>query len=390
MTLLEEKELVLIENGLSFDCEAKRWSASYPWIRDPEFLPNNKYVACATLKSTEKRLSKNPLHAKLYQGQIHDMLDRKAARRVNEEELKAYKGPKFYISHHDVLKPESNSTAMRIVFNSSAKVKGVSLNDFLAKGPSLLNNILGVLLRFRQDRFAFICDISKMFHSISTPIREQMTHLFLWRDFNTEIKPETYAITAVNMGDRPASAIAQSALRKTAEEAKDTYPEASKIILENSYMDDIPGSVSSEEEGNKVMNDIAFILDERGFKIKEWQVTGQSNVKERTEIQHAVQKLLDKDEAEQLGKVLGMEWDTVDDTIKYSAKRVNMIHRETTKRECLSTIYSLYDPLGLLTPLILKAKILRGKCGQRKWTGMKNCPAVCKMSGTRSRKYFRL
>ena len=51
----------------------------------------------------------NPLHAKLYQGQIHDMLDRKAARGVNEEELKAYKGPKVYISHHDVLKPESNT-----------------------------------------------------------------------------------------------------------------------------------------------------------------------------------------------------------------------------------------------------------------------------------------
>ena len=98
------------------------------------------------------------------------------------------------------------------------------------------------------------------------------------------------------------------------------------------------------------MNDTAFILDERLFKIKEWQVTGQSNVKERREIQHAVQKLLDKDEAEQLGKVLGMEWDTVDDTIKYSAKHVNIIHRETTKRECLSTLYSLYDPLGLLTP----------------------------------------
>ena len=108
---------------------------------------------------------------------------------------------------------------MGIVFNSSAKVNGVSLNYYFAKGPSLLNNILGVLLRFRKERYAFICDISKMFHSISIPIVDQMTHLFLWRDFNTDIKPKTYAITAVNMGDQPASAIAQTALRKTAEEA---------------------------------------------------------------------------------------------------------------------------------------------------------------------------
>ena len=133
--------------------------------------------------STEKRLAKNPLYSETYRGQIQDMLKRGVARRVSDKELQEYEGTKFYISHHDVMNPRSVSTPMRVVFNSSARFKGgMSLNDCLAKGPCLLNELLGILMRFRQEQFAFIGDISKMFHSIEIPVHDQMTHLFLWRD----------------------------------------------------------------------------------------------------------------------------------------------------------------------------------------------------------------
>ena len=115
----------------------------------------------------------------------------------------------------------------------------------------MLNQLLGVLLRFRQERCAFMGDIRKMFHSIDIPIADQMTHLFLWRDINVRDDPDTYCITAVNMGDKPAAAIAQTALRMTAECAIDMYQEAAKIVLENSYMDDIPASTTSEESVNE-------------------------------------------------------------------------------------------------------------------------------------------
>ena len=84
--------------------------ASYPWIKNREELPNNRCVALATLKSTERRLGKNDGYAKLYSRQIQDMIDRKAARKVNEEELAEFKGAKYYISHHAIMKPDSNTT----------------------------------------------------------------------------------------------------------------------------------------------------------------------------------------------------------------------------------------------------------------------------------------
>ena len=86
----------------------------------------------ATLRSTEKRLSKNPDLAELYSTQIDDMVSRGAARKVPDQELAEYEGPKFYLSHFEVLNPSSKSTKCRIVFNSSAKFKGHALNEYLA------------------------------------------------------------------------------------------------------------------------------------------------------------------------------------------------------------------------------------------------------------------
>ena len=155
MTIVEEKEYEMIRSGLSFNQATGKWLANYPWIVDPNCLPDNMHFAYATLMSTEKRLAKNPLYAETYQDQIGDMLKREVARRISDHELQEYTGAKFYISHHDVMSPRSVSTPMRVVFNSSARIKGgISLNDCLAKGPCLLNELLGILMRFRQDRFA--------------------------------------------------------------------------------------------------------------------------------------------------------------------------------------------------------------------------------------------
>ena len=172
------------------------------------------------------------------------------------------------------MKPDSNTTPCRIVFNSSARFQGFARNDYLAKGPSLLNQLLGILLRFRVGRIAFIGDISKMFHAIDIPIEDQITHLFLWRGFNTHKQPDTYAITVVNMGDRPSTAIAQIALRKTAEEVAKEFSEASKIIVKNSYMDDIPASVNTMENAQRIMKEIEMILKKKCFQIKGWTCSG--------------------------------------------------------------------------------------------------------------------
>ena len=126
--------------------------------------------------------------------------------------MASHNGPVHYISHHEVLKPESKSTPVRIIFNSSANYKGHVLNDYWAKGPDMINSLLGILLR--ENETAVVGDIRKMYHSISITLKDQHCHRFLRRDMPAEEDPKTYCMKAVDMGDRPSATIDTVALKK--------------------------------------------------------------------------------------------------------------------------------------------------------------------------------
>ena len=357
MSLKEESEYNMIERNLRFDIEKGRWFVNYPWIRDPAELKNNRKVAMAILQSTERRLMRQSDQMILYGQQVDDMLNRKVAREVTEEELSNYRGPQFYLAHHAVLKPESKTTPCRIVFNSSAKFMGLSLNDCLAKGPSLLNTLLGILVRFRENRIAFIGDISKMYHSIDIPLRDQMTHLFLWRKCDSSVEPTVYAMTALNMGDKPSATIAQVALRKSAESAQDAYPESANIILKNAYMDDIPASVKTDKEAIQYMSEIDEILKQKGFRIKKW--FHNCNVPTTNEeTLYSLQTVNETKMDTSAEGVLGMMWDMAHDILYFKSKDTVRRDKHCTKRNVLSVTNSIFDPLGLLTPFTTRAKMI--------------------------------
>ena len=268
-TLKEERELHQIEENMNF--MGNHWEASYPWIKDPNLLVDNRVAAVAMLRSTEKRLSKNPELVKVYGDQIKDLVERNVPVKLSECEMMEYKGPVHYLSHHEVLKQDSKSTPCRLVFNASAKFRGQVINDFWAKGPDLLNNPLGILIRFREREHGVAGDISKMYHSVKLkPGVDCHTHRFLWRDMDDFKEPETYMMTAVSFGDRPAGAIAAVALQKTAEMGRSTYPEAADIVENNTYVDDILDSFDTTEMAMTTSKEITELLKIGGFNIKGW------------------------------------------------------------------------------------------------------------------------
>ena len=384
MTLKEEREYKIIEDKLTYKPDKKKWEAGYPWIKDPRALPDNKEATLATLKATERRLRQNPVHSKVYHKQIESMIERGVARRLTKKEIEDYDWLVFYISHHEVLKPESKTTPCRIVFNSSANFRGHVLNEYYAKGPDMLNNLLGVLLRFREEPVAMIGDIEKMFHSIDIPLLDQMTHRFLWRDLDERREPDIYVMTAVNMGDRPSGTIAIATLRKTAEISKDEFPRSSKTILQNSYMDDIPESTGTVEEAQKITDEIDKILNRGGFKIKGWVMSGQNQGQE-LEIRaqgHLVHVLTGTNpDVTELERVLGMGWNPFKDVLCYRvklnfSKKKRKVHTQPeisqqeipagipemlTKRMVLSQVNGIYDPMGLVAPFTVRAKIMLRK-----------------------------
>ncbi|XP_062605795.1 uncharacterized protein LOC134267606 [Saccostrea cucullata] len=277
-TLKEERELHLIKEGLQYDEAGKNWTTTYPWIKDPKSLPNNINAAVCRLKCTERRLEKaGKEYSEAYGDQIADMVQRSVARKLTAEEMQTYEGPIHYIPHHEVLKPNSKTTPVRIVFDSSSSYMGHVLNDYWAKGPNVLNDLLGVIIRFRQRKIAIAGDITKMYNAIKLSERDQHTHRFVWRDLQIDRPPDHYVLMSVTFGDRPSGAISTMALRMTAEMNREEYPKAAEFVIKNSYVDDLLTSVNTVCEAKEIILNTERLLSCGGFNVKHWIVSGDQD-----------------------------------------------------------------------------------------------------------------
>ena len=352
----ERQEAKLIEE--SCIKSGNQWIIPYPWNRDPTLLPDNKEQAIKRLETTERRLSRNPEHAKAYDEQMKEMENMNFSRKISPEEERGYKGPVHYISHHAIIRPEKKSTSLRIVCNSSSSYQGHRLNDYWLKGPDLLNNLFGVILRFRENPVAIHGDISKMYHRVLIPEVDRHVHRFVWRNMEVERDPDIYVKTVLTFGDKPAPAMAQIALRKTAEENQDLYPEAASSLKKNSYMDDICDSVTTVQEASKLTKDLDHVLESGGFNVKGWvsnEDLDDNNVQRECEKMKILQ-------GESSDKILGVAWNNQTDRLTFKIK-ADMLKTTSgqeiklTKRTILSCIAQIYDPVGIAAAFIIKAKI---------------------------------
>ena len=287
----------------------------------------------------------------------------KFARKLSEQEMENYKGPVHYISHHAVVRPEKKSTPVRIVFNSSSVYQEHKLNNYWKKGPDLLNNLFGVVLRFREKEVAISGNISKMYHRVLIPERDQHVPRYVWRNFETSRDPDVYVKTVLTFGDKPAPAMAQIARQKAAKESQSSHPEAAKAIMDNSYMDDICDSVDTVKDARRQTNDVGTVLEKGSFKIK--GRTSNKVLEERSNSNESSELRIFQGEVEK--KLLGLEWNTKTDTFSFnveantfkttSIKEPSEGKPQLTKRMVLSRIAKIYDPIGFAAAIIVRAKI---------------------------------
>ena len=125
---LSERELEIIRKGLTFvktDAHSSEphWDTKYPWIEDPISLPNNKSGVEATFLRTEKQLKKEPEWRVAYGAQVHEMVERRAAKKLTKEMIANWRGPVWYVSHLVAPNPHSVTTPVCLVWNSSQKFR---------------------------------------------------------------------------------------------------------------------------------------------------------------------------------------------------------------------------------------------------------------------------
>ena len=77
-------------------------------------------------------------------------------------------GKCWYQTHHGVYHPKKPGK-ISVVFDLSAEFHGTSINKALLPGHDLTSQIVGVLLRFREEQIAVIGDIEAIYHQVNVP-----------------------------------------------------------------------------------------------------------------------------------------------------------------------------------------------------------------------------
>ena len=191
-----------------------------------------------------------------------------------------------------------------------------------------------------------------MYHRVLIPEEDRHLHRFLWRNLETNRPPDIYAMNVLTFGDKPAPAMAQIALQKTADEGKSINPEAARTIKDNIYMDDILDSVNTKEEAKKLTSDVDRILEMGNFKVKSW--LSNKDLNGRNTETNEIKVPQGQTEA----KVLGVSWNCQEGVLKYKFEIEAVLNlTDLTKRAILSQIARIYAPIGFVSPFLVRAKI---------------------------------
>ena len=360
----DRKFVEIVTNGISINSEG-HLEIPLPF-KDNINLPFNKIAVYQRTKNTLERLKRDSTKLKLCNEIMAKYLESGHVEQVPPDEKINTKYtnyiPVFPVSHKKKDKP-------RIVFDGSAEYSGKSLNENLLQGPDENNKIIGVLTRFRHGEVGFVADIECMFHQFYVPPEQRDFLRFFWWSENDPTKPLTTFRAKVHVfGNRCSPAIATFGLRYTAttDKAKE-FPEASKLINENMYVDDALGSADSVEEATKILKDSMTILDDYGINLHKIVSNKPQLMSNFPVSKLAAQKeLIDISHSDQ--KTLGICWRTSSDEFVFKCEFPN---RPLTKRGCLSTVNSLFDPLGMVCPVVLGGKLLQREICPKK-TNRKN------------------
>ena len=142
-------------------------------------------------------------------------------RKISKEEADSTSNITNYISHHSVVNPNKPGK-WRVVFDARALYQNTSLNQNLIKRPDFLNNLIGVLMRFRKGKTAAASDIQQIFYQIRFLKSDQNALRFVWRE--CQPKPiEDYVMCEHVFGKLGSPCVANYTLKKTAIDQKAKY-----------------------------------------------------------------------------------------------------------------------------------------------------------------------
>jgi len=326
------------------------YQVQWPWKKPTPELPDNFGLSVGRLKSILHRFQSDPDLLKKYDNIIQEQLKNGTIEKVSFESSSLLK---HYLPHHPVVTPSKITTKVRIVYDASSKTRKNlnSLNDCLYRGPLLLPDLCGILIRFRLMPIAIISDIEKAFLQFQLQELDRDVTRFLWlKDLNNlkvENNLEVYRFCRVPFGVVSSPFLLNATLRYHLQQQK---TETSNKILQNLYVDNVILEAEDVNVGIKMYLESKDIFQKAGMNLTQW--TSNSQIFNNT--------ISPNDKAnENIIKILGLTWNTETDILTIHI--VQKSYKALTKRAVSKSIASTFDPLGLLSPILLKGKLFLQK-----------------------------
>ena len=322
--------------------EEGRYEVEWPKKEgESQGIPVNYGQAVGRLRSLLKKFEKQPEMMNQFQETIDEQLNNGVIEEVTKD---TKSGPiVHYIPSHSVTTPQKTTTKFRMVLDARV------LNEFLYRGPILLPEICGMILRFRLPKIAILSDLEKAYLQISVKESDRDLTRWLWvRDRNKLSVVNnlvTYRVARVGFGVVSSPFILQTVVKHHLEKQNS---ETAKQIARNVYVDNILAQCETVEKGEVFYKEAKEIFKGAKMNLREWY-TNSPELRKKFATE-------DRGEGHET-TMLGIQWDTDKDEI-YIKGGEKVSENVATKRQLLQNLAVIFDPLGLYAPITLKAKLI--------------------------------
>jgi hypothetical protein len=319
-----------------------------PLKENRNLLGDSYWIAFKRLSYLLKKLEKNPELKSAYEAFIQEYRDLGQLEEVDD----SITDPTLvqYLPHHCIIRESSSTTKLRVVFDGSAKTKsGVSLNDTQMVGAKQQRDLFEILFRFCNHRYAMTSDVEKMYRYIRVHPDHCDLQRILWV---ADGQLKTYRLLTVTYGIASAPFLATRCVKELATIEKPNYPTACEVAENDIYMDDLMTGTDTIEEALELQKDIISLFSLAGFKWHKWCANDPrilENIDEKLR-----EKFVQINEEDTV-KALGMRWIPIEDCFIFSIEGIDRSCH--TKRTVLSDLSKLFDPIGFIGPVLVRAKL---------------------------------
>ncbi len=327
-----------------------KYQVACTWAPGAERPPLNLHLARGRLRNLERgKVFKDPKMRAAYGAVFVDWEDKGIVRRVELSSVQV----RHVLPHFPIIK-ESESTPVRPVMGCD-----VALNKFLLPGPNLLNEVVGVLLRFRSGKVTVAGDIKQMFLNIRLAPEDRPYHCFLWNQNPEDSDPIVYQFQRHVFGNAGSPCVAVFVLKEHARKSQASAPAAVDTLLNSTLIDDVLDSVETEEEAVQLLADVRKIIAQAGMKLAKIH-TNSPGVAASVPRDILAAGALDLSAAGLAPalhglKTLGLAYRAQEDEFYFTMEAPPV--QAWTKRGVLKLFPRLFDPLGLLLPFSIRARI---------------------------------